>query len=103
MPTIEDFRELVKNCEIYTHEENGVAGYILVSKVNGNQLFLPNYKRYQIEGDSTSDVFSSDTHPVYWTSNCIKSYNGGFVYAFDDRKDAYRPSFYLPIRAIKSK
>lgn len=103
MPTIEDFRELVKNCEIYTHKENGVAGYILVSKVNGNQLFLPNYKRYQIEGDSTSDVFSSDTHPVYWTSNCIKSYNGGFVYAFDDRKDAYRPSFYLPIRAIKSK
>jgi hypothetical protein len=103
MPSIEDFRELVKNCEIYTHKEKGVAGYILVSKVNGNQLFLPNYKRYQIEGDSTSDVFSSDTHPVYWTSNCIKSYNGGFVYAFDDRKDAYRPSFYLPIRAIKSK
>lgn len=103
LPSIEDFRELVKNCEIYSYKKNEVAGYILVSKINGKHLFFPNYKRYQIEGDSTSDVFRSDSYPVYWTSDCIKSYNGGFVYKFDDRKDAYRPSFYLPIRAIKSK
>lgn len=103
LPSIEDFRELVENCEIYSHKENDVAGYLLVSKITGNHLFFPNYKRYQIEGDSTSDVFGSDSYPVYWTSDCIKSYNGGFVYTFDDTKDAYRPSFYLPIRAIKLK
>lgn len=103
LPSIDDFRELVENCEIYTHKENEVAGYLLVSKITGKHLFFPNYKRYQIEGDSTSDVFGSDSYPVYWTSDCIKSYNGGFVYTFTDRKDAYRPSFYLPIRAIKSK
>lgn len=103
MPTLDDFKELANNSEIYTYSEAGVSGYLLVSKTNGNKLFIPNYRRYEIQGDSTSDVFTSDSYPIYWTSNCIKSYNGGFVYCFNDRKDAYRPSFYLPIRAVKQK
>ena len=103
-PTLDEYNELLKNCEVYRFEHDGVSGYLLISKTNKNELFFPNYKRYEIKGDSTSDVFGSDRYPVYWTADCIKSYNGGFVFDFiEDERNAYRPSFYLPVRVIKNK
>ena len=50
MPTLDDFKELANNSEIYTYSEAGVSGYLLVSKINGNKLFIPNYRRYEIQG-----------------------------------------------------
>lgn len=41
MPTIQEFRELMDNCEHYYEEYNGINGWRFVSKINGKSIFLP--------------------------------------------------------------
>ena len=62
MPTNEEIDELVDNCTWTWISQNGVNGYKVSSKVNGNSIFLPaaGYKA----GDS---VYT--TNGLYWSSN----------------------------------
>lgn len=101
IPTWDEYIELTNNCEIYTYTENGVSGYLLVSKINNNKLFFPNYKRNESFAGTENSVFGSDEHPAYWTSSCLNG--SGFVYYFVDYKCAYNHNFRLPIRAVKAK
>lgn len=41
IPTIEEWQQLVDNCETNWTTKNGVNGYEFVSKVNGKSIFLP--------------------------------------------------------------
>jgi hypothetical protein len=41
MPTAAEFDELINNCTIEKSTMNGVNGYLLTSKINGNSIFLP--------------------------------------------------------------
>lgn len=41
MPAKKEFKELYSNCTIQWTEQNGVVGAWLISKTNGNRIFLP--------------------------------------------------------------
>jgi serine/threonine protein kinase len=101
MPSWDEYIELMQNCDLYSYSENGVSGILLVSKVNSNKLFFPNYKRNQAFAGTENSVFSSDVLPYYWTASCQQG--SGFVFSFRDYKCAYNHNFRLPIRAVKAK
>lgn len=62
MPTNEEIDELVDNCTWTWISQNGVNGYKVSSKVNGNSIFLPaaGYK-------AGNSVYT--TNGLYWSSN----------------------------------
>lgn len=41
IPTIDEWNELLENCNHEKHTRNGVDGYLFTSKINGNQIFFP--------------------------------------------------------------
>lgn len=41
MPTLEEFKELIEKCEWKWIKRDGVPGYKVISKTNGNSIFLP--------------------------------------------------------------
>lgn len=41
LPTYNDVKELIDNCDFTVAELNGVGGYKVVSRQNGNSIFLP--------------------------------------------------------------
>lgn len=41
MPTEDDFQELYDNCDWTRKTVNGVNGYLVTSKINGNSIFFP--------------------------------------------------------------
>ena len=64
MPKLEDMYELVTQCEWIWDVVNGVSGFNVVSKENGNHIFLPaSGFRVGIEEVKDKDVFG-----YYWTS-----------------------------------
>ena len=74
MPTVEEFQELIDNCNWTWTTLNGKAGYKVVSKKNGNSIFLPAAgSRY---GTSLGNAGS---YGFYWSSTPDSS---GASYAF---------------------
>ncbi len=64
MPKLEDMYELVTQCDWIWDVVNGVGGFNVVSKENGNHIFLPaSGFRVGIEEVKDKDVFG-----YYWTS-----------------------------------
>ncbi|MDO4824304.1 MAG: Ig-like domain-containing protein [Bacteroidales bacterium] len=63
MPTLEDFKELLNNCDAEWTTLNGVYGRRFTSRKNGNRIFLP------AAGYRTGDSFKSDDLGFYWTSS----------------------------------
>lgn len=59
MPTIEDFTELINNCEFYEAQLNGLLG-ITVAGPNGNRIFLP------MQSDRRNEFNKPITN--YWSS-----------------------------------
>ena len=65
MPTVWDWDELVKNCTWKWKKKNGIRGYKITSKTNGNSIFLP-----------ATGIMSSSKYTIeqnlnignYWTS-----------------------------------
>lgn len=70
MPSFEDWKELVDNCEWSFTTLNGVGGY-KVTGPNGKFIFLP-YSSVQVEGQVLSDY---NNRGVYWTSSSFSKYN----------------------------
>ncbi len=78
MPTIEEIKELIENCEwkwTDNYDETGVKGYVGVSKLNNNSVFLP------AAGDFEGTSLLSGGMGCYWTSSLIKGYNE-YAYCF---------------------
>ncbi len=77
MPTLEQFEELLNNCNIEWTTLNGIRGYKFKSKFNGNSIFLP------AAGDRLNDEFNDvGSHGGYWSSSQdpSKSYNAFELY-----------------------
>ena len=66
MPTVEEVQELIDNCTVQWTIINGVGGYKMVSKTNGNYIFLPAAGLFG---------FGQEIYGYYWTS----SYNSNYL------------------------
>lgn len=69
MPTYNDWDELLTNCAWTWTTLNGVKGYKVTSRSNGNSIFLPaaGYR------DGT-DVYDAGSRGDYWSSSLFSSY-----------------------------
>lgn len=68
MPTAEQWKELKKNCTwkwISNYNSTSIAGYQVVSKNNGNRIFLP------VTGQGWEDfcAYTRDGSGAYWSSS----------------------------------
>ena len=62
MPTKNETEELKNQCKWERINHNGVYGYKVISKINGNSIFLP------AAGDYLSRITDTNKHGNYWTS-----------------------------------
>ena len=89
MPTVEEQQELLNNCTWTWTTQNGVNGYLVTSKKNGNSFFLPavGFRYY-------SELYSVGSNG-YWSSSLGTDYSGnaydlGFVSDDVDWDDNFR-------------
>ena len=70
MPTVEEQQELLNNCTWTWTTQNGVNGYLVTSKKNGNSFFLPaaGFRYY-------SELYSMGSNG-YWSSSLGTDYSG---------------------------
>ena len=68
MPTYAEIKELINNCKWTWTNQNGVNGYKVTSKTNGNSIFLP--AAGDRRGTSVSGVGS---YGHYWSSSLYES------------------------------
>lgn len=73
MPTLDEFQELIDNCDSEWTAQNGVYGRKLVSRINGNSIFLPAAGADQ-ENDAGLKAY-------YWSANTLGwGYASYFLY-----------------------
>ncbi len=101
MPTIEELDELYTECTWESMEQNGVSGYKLTSKSNGNSIFLP------AAGVRNRDRIMLSNTIRYWSSslNTEDSFNACYFYSSSDSlKLSTTGSRYYgqPVRAVKA-
>jgi hypothetical protein len=77
MPTKDQFKELVDNCECEVCTLNGYLGRRFTSKINGNSIFMP-FAGY-IYGTGLHDRGS---YGYYWSASLHSSANGFHLYFF---------------------
>lgn len=63
MPTLEEMFELTQECTWTWTEVNGVSGYKVTSKTNGNHIFLP-ASGFRVNGD----LLDHNLYGYYWTA-----------------------------------
>ena len=71
LPTRAEQDELINNCTWTWTKQNGVDGYKVTSKKNGNSIFLPaaGY-RYG------TNLYNSGSYGFYWSSSLVRSSSG---------------------------
>lgn len=64
IPTKDDFKALIEACDRVWTKRNGRSGYLLTSRINGEQLFLP-------ASGSITDTLFEDRGSIgrYWSAN----------------------------------
>ena len=70
MPTKAEQDELRKNCTWESITQNGVYGYKVISKINGNSIFLPAAGFH--DGES---VYFRNSYGYYWSSSLDEGYS----------------------------
>ncbi len=75
MPTMEEWEELMDNCNWLWTEVNGVCGYV-VTGINDNSIFLP--ASGHMEGDSKYEVGCG----YYWSSSVNQNNDGEAQHLF---------------------
>ena len=80
MPTVDEIKELVKNCSWKWTTQNGVYGYE-VTGPNGNSIFLPaaGYRLFD-------SLYSAGDYGYYWSSSLSPYYDGN-TYGLDFDSD----------------
>lgn len=72
MPRLEDFEELMNYCDRSWTNVNGVSGYKMVSRINGNYIFLPasGFMNTNAAGAAGLEgVLDQGSWGYYWTSD----------------------------------
>ena len=77
MPTAEQFQELFDNCDWIRKVINGVAGYLVVSRINGNSMFFS----CSGLGGGTSR-YDRGSGGYYWSSTIIDSRLARYLYFY---------------------
>lgn len=99
MPTKEQFKELVDNCESDVTTLNGYLGRRFTSKINGNSIFMP-FAGY-IDGTS---LFNRGSNGLYWSSSSYSQTNGYYLY-FDSSSvnpaNSYSRFYGFSVRAVQ--
>ena len=82
MPTIKEINELLNtnNCSWTWTTQNGVNGYVVTSKANGNTIFLPAAGYRYLDG---KNGYKKDLSGYYWSLNGYKNF-GRFFNFFDN-------------------
>ena len=77
MPTLDELKELKNNCTWIWTTQNGVNGYKVTSKTNGNSIFLPaaGYR-------SGTDLFDSGSVGCYWSGSLYSSSELAYILCF---------------------
>ena len=97
MPTDVELSELKEKCTWTWTTQNGVKGYKVTSKTNGNSIFLP-AAGYRDESDSYNDdsgLYYAGSYGNYWSSSLsTSSSNHAYALRFGsanlDRRSYYR-------------
>ena len=75
MPTKDQFKELVDNCECEVCTLNGYRGRRFTSKINGNSIFMP-FSGY-IYG---TGLYGRGSRGSYWSASLYSAANGYYLY-----------------------
>lgn len=73
IPSYKELKELVDNCTWIKSHRNDVAGFEVVSNINGNSIFLP------FTGMKNNNELEDIYEGMYWT-NAINEDSPGYVY-----------------------
>ena len=97
MPTRAEQEELLKNCTWTWTTQNGVNGYKVTSKINGNSIFLSaaGYRDGSLHYNAGSDGY-------YWGSTPYESY--AYILYFNSRNhqmSSYDRGFGLSVRPVR--
>lgn len=103
MPTMNEFKELLDNCNCSWATMNGVGGYKFISKTNSEVfVFFPASSGRPIDDDNIGMYGSSG---CYWSSSLGShmSYNDAYLLSFYSSNcglDTYDRCSGLPVRAV---
>lgn len=87
MPTDAEWTELLKNCTWTWTTLNGIKGFMVTSKKNGNSIFLP------AAGYRSRDFLDNvGSNGIYWSSSRDTDYPYGAFNVFFISGDVYRSS-----------
>ena len=77
MPTSEQMQELFDNCTWTRKNLNGVNGYLVTSKINGNSIF------FACSGNGFGTSWSNrGSNGYYWSSSLYSATNGRLLYFY---------------------
>ena len=76
MPSSAEWEELIENCTWTWTTQNGVNGYRVTSKINGNSIFLPAAGSYDIYWSSSLGTISCTAYCVQFNSANVVWTNG---------------------------
>lgn len=85
MPTSDQFKELYDNCTWERKTVNGINGYLVTSKINGNSVFFP-AAGY---GYGTS-LLNRGSYGLYWSSSW---YSSDVAYRMDFNSSSVNPQY----------
>lgn len=101
MPTIEEFRALIANCESEWTTINGVPGRKYTGKGNysDNSIFLP------ATGMKEDDIiFDVETNGAYWSSTLDEDSYAYYLDFYPEKQDTeypiYKDRWLMPVRAV---
>ena len=75
MPTDDQFKELYDNCDWVRKTINGVNGYLVTSKINGNGIFFPASGHW-----SGASLYDRGAIGSYWSSTFYNASNACSLY-----------------------
>ena len=99
MPTREQFNELYDNCDWIRKTINGVNGYLVTSKINGNSIFFP-----AAGSGYGSSLSNRGTSGYYWSSSLYSAdsgYNLNFNSSSVNPQDYSNRCHGFSVRAVK--
>ena len=89
LPTKAEFKELEENCTWTWTTQNGVKGYKVTGKTNGNSIFLP-----AAGCRGSSSLSGAGSVGVYWSSSLNESYSYSAWYLYFNSDDVYANGYY---------
>ena len=80
LPTEKEMKELREKCVWTWSRESGRDGYLVVSKINGNYIFLP-----AVGINRSNSITEMNKRGYYWTSTPAGNHNSAYRLSFDEK------------------